>query len=77
MSKKRKTQKKRATKQPGTDRIMQDKETGLFFAVANVHTGRTTRPYQGPKKIQMDDAMTTFNDGLYRGIEEADDDGVV
>lgn len=56
---------------------MQDKETGLFFAVANVHTGRTTRPYQGPKKIQMDDAMTTFNDGLYRGIEEADDDGVV
>lgn len=77
MSRKRKNFKKRATKQHGSDKIMLDRETGTYFAVANVHMGRVTGSFQGPKKIDAQDAVSAFNDGLYRGITIEDDAEVV
>lgn len=77
MSRKRKNFKKKATKQHGTDKIMLDKETGTYFAVAQVHMGRVTGSYQGPKKIDAQDAVSAYNDGLYRSIQVADDVEVV
>lgn len=76
MSRKRKNTRKRATKQPNTDTIMLDRESGLYFMKAGVHQGRITTTYSGPSKITADDARAGFNDGLYRGIETADDEDV-
>lgn len=77
MSRKRKNVRKRATKQSGSDTMMLDRESGLYFMKAAVHTGRVTKVYSGPNKITPDDARASFNDGLYRGIETADDEDVI
>lgn len=79
MSRKKKDlhKRKKATKQPGSDQMMIDRDQGLYFMTACVHQGRLTTRYSGPKKTTPDDAREVFNDGLYRGIESRDDDGVI
>ena len=69
--------KKKATKQPRTDKVFLDRETGTYFMTAAVHQGRTTTVYQGPKMIDAESARGAFNDGLYRNIPVDSDVEVV
>lgn len=68
MSRKRKVSKSKARKQYGTDKVMRDKETGMFFGVVNVHQGRVTRPLRGQDAVTIEDAVQALNDGMYRGV---------
>lgn len=60
---------KKPTKQHGSDKTYITKN-GTYYTTAVIHQGRLSRRYQGPERVSVEAAVESFNNGLYRNLED-------